>query len=104
MSRLTLAAAFSILIVTLPVGASAQSAPPVRGTVALEGTMKQLYRGVNVIIVTTMDGVEHVYRFTRDVIVHAGKSPTADPLEGLREGSTVVIHYTSDGTGPVAQE
>ena len=68
--------------------------------------MKKLYRGVNVIVVTTMDGVEHAYHFTRDLIVHGGKSSGGvDVLEGLREGSTVVIHYTVDRTaGPSARE
>lgn len=42
---------------------SAQSPPPVQGTIALEGTMKKFYRAVNTIIVTTIDGVEHVYHF-----------------------------------------
>jgi hypothetical protein len=77
--------------------AAAQSQPPVTGTVALEGTMKKIYRGVNVIIVATMDGVEHAYHFTKDLIVHGGKSSGGvDLLEGLREGSTVVVHYTVD--------
>jgi hypothetical protein len=104
MSKITLAVVFSLLIVAPSAGVRAQSGPPVRGTIALEGTMQKLYRGMNIIVVTTMDGVEHAYRFTRDLIVHGGKSPEADPLEGLREGSTVVIHYTSDAAGTLATE
>jgi len=85
---------------------AAQSAPPVTGTIALEGTMKKLYRGVNVIIVTTMDGIEHAYHFTKELIVHGGTSSGGvDALEGLREGSTVVIHFTVDpSSGPSARE
>jgi hypothetical protein len=35
--------------------------------------MKQFYKAANVVIVTTMAGVEHVYHFTKDLIVHGGK-------------------------------
>ena len=46
----------------------AQDRPPLLEPMALEGTMKQFYRGANVVIVTTMDGVEHVYQFTKNLI------------------------------------
>ena len=104
MSKITLVTAFSVLTLGVAVGVPAQSSPPVHGTIALEGTMKKLYRGVNIIVVTTMDGVEHAYQFTKDLVVHGGKGQGADALEGLREGSTVVIHYTSGQGGPLAQE
>jgi hypothetical protein len=83
---------------------SAQSPPPVQGTIALEGTMKTLYRAANKIIVTTIDGVEHAYRFTKDLVVHGGKGHGVDALEGLREGTTVVLHYTADGAEPSVLE
>ena len=66
--------------------------------------MKQFYRGANVVIVTTMDGVEHVYQFTRNLIVHGGRKPGVDALEGLRDGTTVVIHYTGSGPQVAAEE
>jgi len=66
--------------------------------------MKQFYRGANVVIVTTMDGVEHVYQFTKNLIVHGGKKPGVDALEGLRDGTTVVIHYTASGADTAAEE
>ena len=87
----------AILIALVPsvsMTLSAQSPPPVQGTIALEGTVKTFYRAVNTIIVTTIDGVEHVYHFTKDLVVHGGKGRGPDALEGLREGSTVVVHYT----------
>ena len=68
----------AILIALVPsvsITLSAQSPPPVQGPIALEGTMKTFYRGVNTIIVTTIDGVEHVYHFTKDLVVHGGKGP-----------------------------
>ena len=66
--------------------------------------MKQFYRGANLVIVTTMDGVEHVYQFTKNLIVHGGKKPGVDALEGLRDGAIVVIHYTGNGAQAAAEE
>ena len=75
----------------------AQNRPPLQEPIALEGTMKRFYKATNVIIVTTMDGVEHVYHFTKDLIVHGGKKPGVDALEGLREGTMIVLHRTTSG-------
>lgn len=83
---------------------SAQSPPPVRGTIALEGTMKKFYRAANTIVVTTIDGAEHVYHFTKNLIVHGGKGSGIDALEGLRQGSTVVVHYREEAGQPLVQE
>ena len=98
----------SVMLVALvprtSVALTAQSPPPVQGTIALEGTMKKFYRGANTIIVTTIDGVEHVYHFTKDLVVHGGKGTGVDALEGLREGSTVVVHYTVEGAEPSVSE
>ena len=83
---------------------SAQSPPPVQGTIALEGTMKKVYRAANIVIVTTIDGMEHVYHFTKDLFVYGGKGAGVDALEGLREGSRVVVHYTLQGAQESATE
>jgi hypothetical protein len=85
-----------------PLGA--QSPPPVQGTIALEGRMKEFYRAANVIIVTTIDGVDHMYQFTKNLVVHGGKGSGVDALEGLKEGNTVVVHYTVSGDQALAQE
>ena len=82
----------------------AQSPPPVQGTMALEGTMKKVYAAANTVIVTTIDGVEHVVHFTKDLLVHGAKSTGVDALQGLREGSTVVVHYTMQSSEAAAQE
>jgi hypothetical protein len=87
---------------SMPLGA--QSPPPVQGTIALEGSMKKFYRAANVVVVTTMDGVEHMYHFTKDLVVHGGKGSGVDALEDLREGTTVVVHYTVSGAEASAQE
>ena len=70
----------------------------------MEGTMKQFYRAANVVVVTTMDGMEHVYHFTKDLLVHGGKKPGVDALDGLRAGTTVVIHQRVSGTQASVEE
>jgi hypothetical protein len=86
---------------------SAQTAVPIAGTtgtIATEGSMKAFYRGAKTIVVTTVDGVDHVYEFTKDLIVHGGKHPGPDALANLREGTTVVVHYTLAGDEAAARE
>jgi hypothetical protein len=100
-STVVFAAALA-LILTTPV--HAQNRPPLLEPTALEVTMKQFYKAANVVIVTTKDGVEHAYRFTKDLIVHGGKKPGVDALEGLREGTTVVIHRTAIESERTVQE
>ena len=92
------------LIVGSSMPMAAQSPPPVQGTIALEATVKQFYRAANVVVVTTMDGVEHMYHFTKDLVVHGAKGSGVDALEDLREGTTVVVHYTVSGAEASAQE
>lgn len=82
----------------------AAQSPPVTGTIALEGTMQKFYRAANVIVVKTLDGVEHAFTFTRDLIVHGGRSQGPSALAGLHEGSTVVVHYVETGAQRAAQE
>jgi hypothetical protein len=82
----------------------AAQGPPIQGTIALEGTMTKFYRAANVVVVATIDGVEHTYHFARDLVVHGGKKPGVDALEGLREGTTVVVHYTSADADEAARE
>ena len=81
-----------------------QSGPPVQGTIALEGTMKKVYRAANIVIVTTIDGMEHVYHFTKDLFVYGGKGTGVEALEGLRESSRVVVHYRVEGVQESATE
>ena len=92
----------AVLIPSAP--ALPQNRPPLQEPIALEGTMKQFYRAANVVVVTTLDGMEHVYQFTKDLIVHGGKKPGVDALEEMHEGTTVVIHQRLGGSQPVAEE
>jgi hypothetical protein len=47
--------------------------------VATEGTIKQFYRGLNYVVVKTMDGVEHVYNFTKDLSFTAERNQASMP-------------------------
>ena len=44
----------AIVAVGLGLSLEAQSPPPVRGTIALEGTMKKFYRAANVLVVLSL--------------------------------------------------
>ena len=99
---LTMALAFAVVLVAVP--AHTQDRPPLKEPIALEGTMKAFYRGANVVIVTTMDGVEHVYHFTKNLIVHGGKAPGVDALADLSEGTPIVIHPRANDAQLSAEE
>jgi len=91
----------------LAIGAGQGSAPPiggVTGTVALEGTVEKEYAGAHTIIVKTVDGVEHVFQFAKGLLVHGGEGASNEALPGLREGASVVVHYTVASTIESAEE
>jgi hypothetical protein len=86
---------------TVSTAVHAQNRPPLPNEpVAMEGTTKQFYRGLNLVVVKTKEGGEYVY----NLIVHGGKKPGVDALEGLREGTTVAIHYSTTGGTASARE
>jgi len=88
----------------VPLGLAAQGTPPVQGALALEGRMTKFYKGLNALVVTTVDGVEHVYHVAKGLVVHGGKEPGSGTLEGLRPGTSVVVHYRIDGAEHSAEE
>lgn len=82
--------------------ADAQQPPVIHGltgTIATETTIKGEHKAANKIVVKTEDGAEHVFDGTKDLLVHGGKD-----LSDLKPGTTVVVHYTADGTGQLARE
>jgi len=87
-----------------PAALAAQSPPPVQGTIALEGTMTRFYGGINALVVTTLDGAEHVYHFAKGLVVHGAKASGPDALEGLQPGTTVVVHYRIEGAEESVEE
>jgi hypothetical protein len=101
-----LSASIGLSLASMALAAQATPPPvvPQTGTMALEGTMKTFYRGVNKLVVTTVDGMEHVYHFSKDLIVHGGEDSGVEALEGMHEGVMVVIHYTIESGEPTVRE
>jgi hypothetical protein len=83
---------------------SAQQTPPVHGvtgTIALKGNVDKIYDGAHKIIVKTEDGVQHVVNVTKGTKVHG---TAGDSMDGLHEGTSVVVHYSTDGAEMSAEE
>jgi hypothetical protein len=95
---------FGGLLFGLPTLRAIQETPPVTGTIALEGTVNKTYAAANTIIVKTMDGVEHLFHFTRRTVVHGAKDTGDAAFSGLVDGSRVVVHYAVDGADKTAVE
>lgn len=101
-TTLTMALAFGAVLIAVP--GFPQDRPPLQEPIALEGTMKAFYRGANIVVVTTMDGVEQVYHFTKNLIVHGGKTPGVDALADVSEGTPIVIHRMVNDEQASAEE
>ena len=92
---------------------SAQLAPPVTGTIALEGTMEKFYKGVNVFIVKTSDGIEHMVYFTKNLLIHGGpvdgtlavrRSATGSPADAEKVGRALAEEMLADGAASLVEE
>ena len=95
------------LLLAETVLSAGQQPPPisgVTGTVALEGTVDKTYQGINTIAVKTADGIRHLLHFTTRTVVHGGKAAGEDALDGLDDGTRVVVHYTAEGDTKTAHE
>jgi hypothetical protein len=89
----------------------AQSLPPINspnnganGNVVTEGTTNKVYAALNVVIVQTVDSVEHVLHYTKNLLTNGGKDTGVDALQGLEKGRTVVVHDTMTDAEETAQE
>ncbi len=99
-----LAASFGLLAAFVTSTAPSVRAQPVpihghTGTMALEGNVDKIYKGLNTVIVTTVDGTKHVVETTRDTQLHG-----AQELASLQRGTPVVVHYTAKGEQISADE
>ena len=59
------------------------------------------------LVVKAADGTEHTLRFVGRTSVHGGEATakgTKDAFQGLKEGSEVVVHYSTKGTEETAEE
>lgn len=74
---------------------------------AVEGTVKKTDAATKVVVVKAADGTEHTFHFADDLAVHGGKDTVKgadDAAHGLKAGSHVVVHYTSEGGTETAHE
>jgi hypothetical protein len=98
MHRLALTA---IAATALGVALGAQGPPPINPTIVPEGSSNTFYRGAHAVVVAVVDGIEHAYQFTRDLIVPGRHG--ADALADLREGTTVAVQHKT-GAGSTAPD
>jgi hypothetical protein len=94
----------SVALGIAPALSAQTTLPPIHGVtgvIATDATIKDEHKAGNKIVVTTEDGVEHVYSAAKDLLVHGGKDGV---LADLKPGTTVVVHYTADEGGESAHE
>ena len=108
MRRLIYLAGAGVGVVLLcSTAALAQGGPPIAGhtgTIALEGTVEQERGLEDAVAVKTIDGTKHVLHVAKSLVVHGGAKTGADALAGLREGTTVVVHFSGEGAAAAVQE
>jgi hypothetical protein len=97
MKRLALTAIASALL-TAALGA--QAPPPINPTVVPEESSNAFYKGAHAVLVAAVEGITHVYEFTKDLIL-PGKH--TDELADLREGTTVAVQAKANG-GSAAED
>lgn len=74
---------------------------------AVEGTVKKVDAGTKTVVIASADGTEHTVHFVKKTSVHgwdAADASAKDGMHGVKEGSHVVVHYTTRGTEKTAQE
>ena len=74
---------------------------------AVDGAVKKVDAATKVVIVKAADGTEHTFHFAEDLAVHGGKDTAngaEDALHGLKSGTRVAVHYTTDGGRETAHE
>lgn len=74
---------------------------------AVEGTVKKVDSGTKTVVVAGADGTEHTIHIVKKTSVHGWDSTEAgakDGMHGVKEGSHVVVHYTTKGTNKTAEE
>jgi hypothetical protein len=92
--RLAAALAAGGLVLGASATLAAQSLPPVRATIALEGTMKKIDGAANHVIVTTADGMEHVFEYTKNLLVHGGPE-VASTRSRFRNGTSDTFQFSN---------
>ena len=100
-----MSSAGKLVIAIVSLGGSAFAAQDVVG--AVQGTVSKVDAGTRTMVIKTADGSEQTLRFVKRTSVHAAEKTAAggkDAFRGLKEGSTVVAHYTVKGSDKTAEE
>ena len=74
---------------------------------AVAGTVKSVDKGAKTAVVKTSEGTEHTFHFVGRTVEHGAEATakgSKDAFEGVKEGDSVVVHYTVKGTDKTAEE
>jgi hypothetical protein len=74
---------------------------------AIKGTVKKIDAESKTVIVQAADGTEHAVQFVSSTVVYGfgkTKKGAREALQSLKEGSEVVVHYTTRGAEKIAAE
>jgi len=80
--------AITSLLLTVGLGAQGSPPPPINPTMVPEGSSNTFYKGAHAVLVAAVEGITHVYEFTKDLVLPGKHS---DALADLREGTTVAV-------------
>lgn len=74
---------------------------------AVEGRIEKIDHAAKTMVVKAADGTEHTFHFVERTAVHGTEKAgvaAKESFHGLKEGSEVVVHYTTSGTEETAEE
>jgi hypothetical protein len=71
---------------------------------AVQGKIEKIDRKAKTAVVKTVDGTQHTFHFVERTAVHGTEKAAPDSFHGLKEGSEVVVHYSTKGTKETAEE
>lgn len=74
---------------------------------AVAGTVKSVDKGAKTAVVKTSEGTEHTFHFVDRTVEHGAEATakgSKDAFQDVKEGDSVVVHYTVKGTEKTAEE
>jgi len=72
----------------------------------VQGRIEKIDHTAKTIVVKAADGTEHTFHFVERTAVHGTEKAgvaAKESFHGLKEGSEVVVHYTTKGTEETAE-
>jgi hypothetical protein len=74
---------------------------------AVAGTVKSIDKGAKTAVVKTSEGTEHTFHFVDRTVEHGAEATakgSKDAFQDVKEGDSVVVHYTVKGSEKTAEE